>query len=110
MIRKLSKSKSKKIPPRVPEGEAIIDMPELSMEELNEEFKKRMREYRNFVKFILYDLNVKDNSKVLEIFLDLLGLNIFFSFCPECFQITHGQLPPYFVNTTLVSSFSSSSI
>ncbi len=67
MIRELSKSKSRKIPPRVPEGEAIIDMPELSMEELNEEFKKRMREYRNFVKFILYKLNVKDNSKVLEI-------------------------------------------
>ncbi len=63
----MSKSKSKKIPPRVPEGEAIIDMPELSMEELNEEFKKRMREYRNFVKFILYELNVTDNSNVLEI-------------------------------------------
>ena len=63
----MSKSKSKKIPPRVPEGEAIIDMPELSMEELNEEFKKRMREYRNFVKFILYKLNVKDDAKVLEI-------------------------------------------
>ncbi len=67
MIRKLSKSKSKKIPPRVPEGEAITDMPELSMEELNEEFKKRMKEYRNFVKFILYELFVKDNSQVLEI-------------------------------------------
>lgn len=67
MIRNLSKSKSIKIPPRVPEGEAIIDMPELSMEELNEEFKKRMREYRKFAKFILYKLNVKDNSKVLEI-------------------------------------------
>ena len=36
-------SKSKKLPARMPEGEAIKDQPELSMEELNESFKKRMK-------------------------------------------------------------------
>ena len=63
----MSKSKSKNIPPRIPEGEAIIDLPELSMEDLNEEFKIRMREYHGFVKFILEKLGVKNNSKVLEL-------------------------------------------
>ncbi len=60
-------TKNRKIPPRIPEGGAINDMPELTMEELNEEFKKRMKEYRQFVKFILNDLKVKNHSKVLEI-------------------------------------------
>ena len=63
----MSKSKSKKIPPRIPEGEAIIDQPEFTMEKLNQQFKRRMWEYRHFVKFILYELKVKDHSKVLEI-------------------------------------------
>ena len=63
----MSKSKTKILPPRVPEGEAIKDMEELSMENLNKEFKKRMWEYRGFAKFILYDLNLEDHSKVLEI-------------------------------------------
>jgi len=60
-------SKSKKIKPRVPEGEAIVDQPELTMEELNDSFKKRMWEYRQFAKQILKEKNLKDNSKILEI-------------------------------------------
>jgi ubiquinone/menaquinone biosynthesis C-methylase UbiE len=63
----MSQTKSKKINPRIPEGEAILDQPELSMEQLNEEFKRRMREYRHFVKFILDELKVKSFSKVLEL-------------------------------------------
>ncbi|MFW9988440.1 MAG: class I SAM-dependent methyltransferase [Candidatus Odinarchaeota archaeon] len=57
----------KKIQPRIPEGESIDDEPEMTIEVLNEEFKKRMREYRNFVDFILNDLKLKNYSKVLEI-------------------------------------------
>ena len=55
------------IAPRIPEGEAIVDEDDLSMEQINEEFKKRMKEYKNFVRFIIEDLKLKDNSKVLEI-------------------------------------------
>ena len=57
----------KKIPPRIPEGESIDDEPEMTIEELNKEFKKRMGEYRNFAEFILNDLKIKNYSKVLEI-------------------------------------------
>jgi ubiquinone/menaquinone biosynthesis C-methylase UbiE len=61
-------SKSKKmIPARVPEGEAMEGQEELTIEEINSQFKKRMWEHRNFVKFILKELKLKDNSKVLEI-------------------------------------------
>jgi ubiquinone/menaquinone biosynthesis C-methylase UbiE len=67
VIIKLSESKNKRIPPRIPEGESILDQPELSMEELNEGFKIRIREYKHFVKFILNDLQVKDYAKILEI-------------------------------------------
>jgi ubiquinone/menaquinone biosynthesis C-methylase UbiE len=59
--------KSKKIKPRVPEGEAIEDLPEFTMEELSESFKKRMWEYRSYVKFILKKFIINDYSKVLEI-------------------------------------------
>ncbi len=57
-------SKSKK---RIPEGEAILDMPELTMEELNESFRKRMWEYKQFVKFLIKGVGIKDYSKILEI-------------------------------------------
>ncbi|MHA1191556.1 MAG: class I SAM-dependent methyltransferase [Promethearchaeota archaeon] len=61
-------SRSKKlIPPRIPEGEAIEDEEDLPIEQINEEFKRRMKEYKNFVKFIMEDLKLKDHSKVLEI-------------------------------------------
>ncbi len=63
----MSKVKRRNIPPRVPEGEAIEDHEEMSMEELNREFKKRMREFKHFAEFILYDLKLKNHSKVLEI-------------------------------------------
>lgn len=57
----------KEIPTRVPEGEAIEDHEEMTIEELNREFKKRMREYRKYAQFILKDLKLKRNSKILEI-------------------------------------------
>ncbi len=63
----MSKSRSRKVLPRVPEGEAIEDHEDLSMEELNKEFKKRMREYKKFAEFIYKDLKLKDQSRVLEI-------------------------------------------
>ena len=66
-VKRLSKSKSNQIPLRVPEGEAIDDHEEMSIEELNQQFKKRVREYRHFAEFILNDLKLEDNSKVLEI-------------------------------------------
>ncbi len=56
-----------KIPPRVPEGESIVEEPEFTMEELNQAFKKRMKEYQHFVDFIIDDLKIKENSKILEI-------------------------------------------
>jgi ubiquinone/menaquinone biosynthesis C-methylase UbiE len=62
----LSKTK-KKIPPRIPEGESIEDHEEMTMEELNQEFKKRMKEYKRYAKFIIDDLKLKDHSKILEI-------------------------------------------
>jgi len=57
----------KKIPPRIPEGESIDDHEEMTMEELNKEFKKRMREYRKYAEFILNELKLKNHSRVLEI-------------------------------------------
>ncbi len=63
----MSKIKNKKIPLRVPEGESIDDHEEMSIEELNLQFKKRMREYAHFAEFILNDLKLKNHSKVLEI-------------------------------------------
>jgi ubiquinone/menaquinone biosynthesis C-methylase UbiE len=61
-----SKSK-KKLPPRIPEGESIEDQEELPIEELNKQFKRRMKEYKGFVKFIVEKLRLKENSRVLEI-------------------------------------------
>jgi len=63
----MNKIKDRKVHPRVPEGEEIEDQEEMTMEQLNSEFKKRMNEYKRFANFILKDLNLKNNSKVLEI-------------------------------------------
>ena len=63
----MSKSKIRKVSPRIPEGEAIEDHEEMLIDELNNEFKKRMREYKHFAEFILDDLNLKDYSRILEI-------------------------------------------
>jgi len=60
-------NKSKKINPRVPEGEAILDQPEFTMEDLSKSFKKRMWEYKSFVKRIINYLELKEHSKILEI-------------------------------------------
>ncbi|MBN1214953.1 MAG: class I SAM-dependent methyltransferase [Candidatus Lokiarchaeota archaeon] len=60
-------SKTKNIPPRVPEGEALVEEPDFTIEELNQAFKKRIKEYTRFVDYIINDLKIKDNSKVLEI-------------------------------------------
>jgi len=61
------KATKKKLSPRIPEGESIDDHEEMSMEELNQQFKKRMKEYKRFVRYILNDLDLKDRAKVLEI-------------------------------------------
>lgn len=63
----LSKAKNNKIPPRIPEEEGILDMEEMSIEDLSLQFKKRMKEYENFAKFFLSELGLKNASKVLEI-------------------------------------------
>ena len=60
-------SKSKKLPARVPEGEAIDDIPELSMDELSESFKRRMKEYKQFVDLIINKLKLRNHLRVLEI-------------------------------------------
>ncbi len=58
---------TKKVSPRIPEGEEITDQKDLSMEELSDFFKKRMKEYQNFVDFFTEELQIKNNSKILEI-------------------------------------------
>ena len=58
---------SKSIPPRVPEGEAMDNQEEFSLEQINKEFKKRMREYIHFVDFIINELHLKSHSRVLEV-------------------------------------------
>jgi ubiquinone/menaquinone biosynthesis C-methylase UbiE len=56
------------VKPRVPEGGAIEDNNEMSMEEYSERMKKKMGfEYRGFVKYILKNLNPPENAKVLEV-------------------------------------------
>jgi ubiquinone/menaquinone biosynthesis C-methylase UbiE len=63
----LAKRKNKKIPPRIPEGEAILDNIEFTMEDYSEACKKMGREYQRLIDFILFELGVKKNSKILEI-------------------------------------------
>ncbi len=56
------------VKPRVPEGGAIEDNDEMSMEEYSERMKKKMGfEYRGFVKYILKNLTPANQAKVLEI-------------------------------------------
>ena len=56
------------VKPRVPEGGAIEDNSEMTMEEYSERMKKKMGfEYRRFVKYILKHLSLPENAKVLEI-------------------------------------------
>ena len=63
----MSRSKVKNIPSRIPEGEAILDQMEFTMEDYSEACKKMGREYRNLIRFILDDLFVKDHSTILEV-------------------------------------------
>ncbi len=60
-------SKCKRISPRVPEGEGIEDMEDMSMEELSDSFKLRLKEYQKFVNFLVEELGIKGNSNILEI-------------------------------------------
>ena len=63
----MSKTKQK-IYPRIPEGESIEEYGmDMTMEELNQQFKKRMKEYKRFVNFIVKILQLQNNSNVLEI-------------------------------------------
>lgn len=60
-------SNSKKIPARIPEGEAILDQLDFTTEDYSNACKNMGGEYRRLIKFILNKLNVKDNSNILEI-------------------------------------------
>lgn len=60
-------SKSKKISERIPEGEAILDQIDFTTEEYSEACKKMGGEYRRLINFIFNNLNIKENSEVLEI-------------------------------------------
>jgi len=63
----MSKTKQK-IYPRIPEGEAIEEHGmDMTMEELNKQFKKRMKESKRFVNFIVKVLQLQSHSNVLEI-------------------------------------------
>lgn len=59
-------SKCKKIKNRIPEGEAILDQIEFTMEDYSDACKKMSHEYNRLINFI-FDLGLKYSSKVLEI-------------------------------------------
>jgi len=60
--------KKKKVKPRIPEGEAILDDLDFTMEDYSKTARKMLKgEYNRFIKFVVNDLGVNDNSKVLEI-------------------------------------------
>ncbi|MHA1150554.1 MAG: class I SAM-dependent methyltransferase [Promethearchaeota archaeon] len=60
-------NKSKKILPRVLEGEGIEDELDFTTEDYSKACKKLFGEYKRLIKFIFDDLGVKDNSNILEI-------------------------------------------
>ncbi len=56
------------VKPRVPEGGAIEDGHNITMEEYSERMKRSMRfEYRNIVKYIVEKINPPQNAKILEV-------------------------------------------
>ncbi len=61
------RTRSKSIPPRKPECEALLDQKEFTMEDYSKVIRKIEMKYRKLIRFILEDLNVKNNSDILEI-------------------------------------------
>ncbi|MFX1498010.1 MAG: class I SAM-dependent methyltransferase [Promethearchaeota archaeon] len=61
------KFRSKSIPPRKAECEALEDQNNLTMEDFSNIIRKLEMKYRKLIQFILEDLNVKNYSEVLEI-------------------------------------------
>ncbi len=53
--------------PRVPEGEAILDNEELTMEEYSANARKRERQYRSVVKHLIDRVGIPSGAKVLQI-------------------------------------------
>ncbi len=61
-------AKSKKIRPRISEGEAILDTPEFTMEEYSERMKKSLgSEYRSIVKHIIKVIDPPEDAAILEV-------------------------------------------
>ncbi len=60
-------SKSKKVCERISEGEAILDQIDFTTEEYSEACRKMEGEYRRLINFIFKKLDIKENSKILEI-------------------------------------------
>ncbi len=57
-----------KAKPRIPEGGAIKDAPDLAMEQYSELMQKRLgREYRRFVKHVVQAIKPPEGARVLEI-------------------------------------------
>lgn len=56
-----------KVKPRIIEGEAILDNIEFTTEDYSEACKKMGSEYQRLIKFLFNDLEVKNDSKILEI-------------------------------------------
>lgn len=52
---------------RIPEGEAILDTEEISMEQYSENAKKRERMYRGVVKHLLENVSIAKDAQVLQI-------------------------------------------
>jgi ubiquinone/menaquinone biosynthesis C-methylase UbiE len=59
--------KLKPIPPRKAECEALLDQENMTMDDYSNIIRKIEMKYRKLIRFILEDLNVKNNSEVLEI-------------------------------------------
>jgi ubiquinone/menaquinone biosynthesis C-methylase UbiE len=58
----------KKIKPRIPEGDAIEDTREMSMEQYSETMKKQLgKEYIRFAENVIHKINPVSNAVVLEI-------------------------------------------
>ena len=56
------------IQPRIPEGGAIIDAPEMTMTEYSQYmFKMRAKEYQNYARTLLKRANLPQNAQLLEI-------------------------------------------
>ncbi|MBN2231081.1 MAG: class I SAM-dependent methyltransferase [Candidatus Thorarchaeota archaeon] len=55
------------VKPRIPEGEAIVDSEEVTMEQYSENARKRERMYRGVVKHLIGKVGIPPNAQVLQI-------------------------------------------